>query len=82
MINEFKVGYYYKWIGNENNYYWDDETKIILDNKWHKCIGIVKTDKGHAQFEGMKHNWSWDKRHFIETKYPPKIKVKKLLKEI
>jgi len=79
MINEFKVGYYYKWIGNEDKYYWDDETKIILDRKWYKCI---HGHRDYAQFEEMKEGYYWLYKDFIESKYSPRYKVKKLLEEI
>jgi len=79
MINEFKIGYYYKFIGNENNYiWWNNDGKIILDGGWHKCI---YNDKTCAQFEGIRYYHYWFKEDFIESKYSPKEKVMRLLKK-
>jgi hypothetical protein len=73
----FKLGYYYKFIGNKNNYTWKEKE---LDKKWHKC---VFGDENYARFEGMKYGWFWwDYRVFIESKYPPREKIKRLLNEI
>jgi hypothetical protein len=76
----FKKGYYYKFIGNKNNYYWSKDDEKILNKKWNKCIG---TDGNYyIKFEGMKHKYYWEYEDFIESKYSPEWKIKRLLEEI
>jgi hypothetical protein len=83
----FKIGYYYKFIGNLENYrYWYEDMKKLLDNKWHKCVEIQKKPfyynhtSYYAKFEGMEDGWSWFYVDFIESKHHPY--VKRLLKEL
>jgi hypothetical protein len=89
---KFKLGYYYKFIGDKNDYYWVKDMKKILDKKWHKCVEIKKDfflytenmekkfTSYYVKFEGMKKEWLWVYEDFIESKHHPY--VKKLLKEI
>jgi hypothetical protein len=82
MVAKFKKGYYYKFIGDENDYYWHEDKKIILDGRWHKCVRIKKEFYHYAKFESMEYGWFWDYEDFIESKHPPELKVKMLLKSI
>jgi hypothetical protein len=79
---KFKLGYYYKFIGNKNNYTWFKDKKKILDNKWNKCVAVIENFNGFARFEGMENEWLWDYGDFIESKYPPEWKIRRLLNEI
>jgi len=84
MITKFKIGYYYKFIGDENKYGCNNDIVLILDKKWHKCIDTdarryENYSYDYAQFLEMKDGWLWHKKDFIESKYTPKYKVKKLL---
>jgi hypothetical protein len=40
MIDNFKIGYYYKFVGNKNKYfYYDEDMKIALSGKVRKlCL--------------------------------------------
>jgi hypothetical protein len=79
MIDKFKIGYYYKFIGPIEKW-WGSEEKKIANGIWRKCI---KTNcKDYAKLEGMRYGWYWEYEDFIECKYPPKLKILKLLKEI
>jgi hypothetical protein len=81
MIEEFKTGYYYKWIGKGKCPLWSKEMKVVLNGKWHKCLH-GKKDK--SRFENMIEWYYWydkDLKYFVESKYPPEWKIRKLLNE-
>jgi hypothetical protein len=72
-----KKGYYYKFIG-ELEIWWDKDMKKILNKEWYKCVEV---DGIYVRFEGIEDRWYWYCEDFVESKYPPKDKVIKLLKE-
>jgi len=71
MIEEFKKGYWYKFVGDKNDYHWYSDMKFLLDGKWHKCINIGNIGKDFAQFEGMDEGRYWFNMEFIESKTNP-----------
>jgi hypothetical protein len=79
MISEFKIGYWYKWTGK---YYTGTYLCFFTDGEWHKCVYSNTTN--HAQFDDIKTGISWSDigmSKWIESKYSPKEKVRKLLNE-
>jgi hypothetical protein len=80
MIDNFKIGYYYKYIGDIKDYFFYNEDKKKILKKWKKCIEIDKYSNFYVKFEGMKCRYYWGYRNFIESKHHPY--VKKLLEEI
>jgi hypothetical protein len=81
MINYFKKGYYYKYIGETPDWCYDQKNmKFTHDKKWHKCVYV---DEYWVMFKDMEHDWmyeDYDKKDFLESKCNPY--VKKLLEEI
>jgi hypothetical protein len=80
MNLKFKIGYWYKFVGNLNDYHGSK----IDNNKWNKCVGVIENFNNFAQFEGMESGW-WGWYYcedFIESKYSPKEKIIKLLEEL
>jgi len=74
MIKEFKSGYWYKYVGDIYNYFLCDNSKKILDGKFHKCI---YGKKYYARFEDIDKGYYWDRLDFIENENNPDEKVKK-----
>jgi hypothetical protein len=78
MINSFKKGYYYRWIGDKNKIPNDytHEMQKILSGRWYKCIEGIN---GEAIFYGIEGCcWDWhltsNSENFQESKYLPKSK--------
>jgi hypothetical protein len=82
MITEFKKGYYYRWIGEKQN--WAPAAAPIFDGRWRKCI---YGNGCHANFAGLQiiFESGWDfileLNNFEERKKIKLTKTEEILKK-
>lgn len=70
MINGFKEGSYYKYVGDEPQDGWNDEMGLVLDGKPRKCLKVGVGDSGdrRAHLQGLTSIWCWNRSdEFIEV---------------